>query len=319
MNRANYWKLGAFVVLGVALALVAVTYFGSGLWGRSTVDYQVYFDESVQGLDVGSLVRFRGVTVGQVTRIGVAPDGRRIQVGCSLRSSDLRRQGLATPGPGPARLKQPPGLRAQLSVVGLTGQEIVSLDFFDPASHPVAALPFPTPERTIASTTSTLKQIEDSVVTSTDRLPDLAVAAQGLVDDGRALVSGLAAADLGPHAARTLRRADELLASVQVVARRLAAGGTPETAAHAVGQLDSALTRLDELLEQAGSSRGLLTSARRATDALSDAARGSSAVGRELDDTLREAHTTLAAIRRLADALERNPDMLLKGRPEGAP
>jgi len=39
-----------------------------------------YFDESVQGLQVDSAVKYRGVEVGRVERIRVAPDHRLIEV-----------------------------------------------------------------------------------------------------------------------------------------------------------------------------------------------------------------------------------------------
>jgi paraquat-inducible protein B len=319
MKPTNYWKLGLFVLLGIALAAVAVIYFGSEMWGRSAVDYHAYFDESVQGLDVGSLVRFRGVTVGQVSAIDVAPDGRHMDVTCSLRVSDLRRQHLATSTSGPAWLAEPPGLRAQLTIIGLTGEQILSLDFFDPASHPVDPLPFPTPERTIPSASSTFKELKDSAGQIGDRLTEAAQAARDVAEEARVVLGQIAAADVGARAARALKDADGLLATLRTIADRLAAEGTPETAAHAVSELDSSLGKLDVLLAQLGSDRGLVASAQRATDALGDLTKGKGGVGRDLDETLRQAHETLGSIRRLADDLERDPDMLLKGRERSRP
>ena len=42
--------------------------------------YVTYFDESVQGLQVDSIVKFRGVDIGTVRKIGVAPDQRLVEV-----------------------------------------------------------------------------------------------------------------------------------------------------------------------------------------------------------------------------------------------
>ncbi|HWO09338.1 MAG TPA: MlaD family protein, partial [Polyangiaceae bacterium] len=67
----NHYKLGLFVLLGMAVALAFVITLGARNWNAATVRYVSYFDESVQGLEVGSPVKFRGVTVGRVAIIGV--------------------------------------------------------------------------------------------------------------------------------------------------------------------------------------------------------------------------------------------------------
>ena len=47
--------------------------------------------------------------------------------------------------------------------------------------------------------------------------------------------------------------------------------------------------------------------------------RGSHDLIRQLDATLRDVRRTAETVRRLADALDRNPDIFLKGRPKGTP
>jgi paraquat-inducible protein B len=319
MKPANYWKLGLFVLVGLGLAAVAVSYFGTALFLRETVEYKVYFDESVQGLAVGGLVRFRGVSLGQVAGIRVAPDRRHIEVSCALSVRDLHRQGLTT-GEGPAtRLVESPGLRAQLSIIGLTGEEVVMLDFFDPETHPVARLTFPTPDRTIPATQSELRSLEDSAEAIVARLPALLDAMASLVGEGNALLGHLGDAHLGEQAESTLRRADEVMSQLGRLVEQVRVAAVPDRAAEALTTLGAALGTLNDLLHDVDGERGLVTSARRASDAIGDIARGSNGVGRDLDDTLREARETLAAIRRLANALDRDPDMLLKGRKKRTP
>jgi ABC-type transporter Mla subunit MlaD len=314
VKPASYWKIGVFVVTGVALALTAVVYLSSGLLGRSTVDYQVYFDESVQGLDVGSLVRFRGITLGQVSRIHVAPDQRHVQVTCALRTGDLRSQGLERREGKERLLVQPPGLRAQLAVIGLTGQEIVSLDYLDPQTHPVPALPFPTPARTIPVAPSTIGSIENALEAASGDLPALLDSLKRLAEEASQVFESLQGADLSRQARTTLARADEALASIERITDRLSAERTPENLGRAVAGLDEALASLRALLEGLGGDHGLLGRTQRAADALANTAQGSNPLGRELEATLRDAQSTLSAIRRLADTVEREPDVLLKGR-----
>ena len=60
---ANKTVIGAFVLGAVALVVIAVVIFGSGKFFKTTQLYEAYFDGSVQGLDVGSPVMFRGVKI----------------------------------------------------------------------------------------------------------------------------------------------------------------------------------------------------------------------------------------------------------------
>src|SRR5262249_32348204 len=81
---SNYWKLGLFVVAGVVLALSTVVVLGARQLRKETIKYKSYFDESVQGLKEDSPVKFRGVTIGHVSDIGIAPDHRMVEVTSEL-------------------------------------------------------------------------------------------------------------------------------------------------------------------------------------------------------------------------------------------
>src|SRR6185312_15505916 len=69
-ERANYFKLGLFVIAAVAAGIVVLLIIGSGRWFVRKVTIETYFNESVQGLDIGSKMKYRGVVIGQVTAIG---------------------------------------------------------------------------------------------------------------------------------------------------------------------------------------------------------------------------------------------------------
>ena len=68
--KASYFRLGLFMILGVALLVGGVIVLGAGSLFKETVAAETFFDESVQGLGVGSRVRFRGVEIGTVSHIG---------------------------------------------------------------------------------------------------------------------------------------------------------------------------------------------------------------------------------------------------------
>ena len=68
-QRANYFKLGLFVIGAIAAGILVLVIIGSGRWFERKVIIETYFKESVQGLDIGSKLKYRGVTIGEVTRI----------------------------------------------------------------------------------------------------------------------------------------------------------------------------------------------------------------------------------------------------------
>src|SRR3954452_12054757 len=133
--QQNHWKLGLFVVVGLVMTLGTVAALGARSLRTEVGHYVSYFDESVQGLEVGSPIKFRGVTIGTVGRIDIAPDHRNVEVESELGVAELSRLGLDVAA-GPVhkgarkKLEMAVDLRVQLASAGLTGVKFLQLDFF---------------------------------------------------------------------------------------------------------------------------------------------------------------------------------------------
>src|SRR2546430_5322861 len=61
--------IGGFVLGAVILLVIAVIAFGSGRLFRKTKEFVVYFDGSVNGLNIGAAMKFRSIEVGSVKNI----------------------------------------------------------------------------------------------------------------------------------------------------------------------------------------------------------------------------------------------------------
>ena len=112
----------------------------------------------------------------------------------------------------------------------------------------------------------------------------------------------------------TLERVGTLLTSLNGA---VAEANVPQLSSDthkAIVGLTAAVTQLDALLAKANGEEGLMASAQRATDTITNVAGGAKGLGAELADTLRAIREALDGIQRLADAIELDPDMLLKGR-----
>lgn len=146
-NSAQYFRLGIFVLIGAA-ALVALTLiFGARNLFDKTMTVETYIKESVQGLDVGAPVRFRGVRIGQVKMISLSgqiyeddvPFAQRKQY-VVVRMVISRTTSMETADEFMNNLVAD-GLRAQIRGQGITGVNYIELDFVkDPAK--LGTLPY---------------------------------------------------------------------------------------------------------------------------------------------------------------------------------
>ncbi len=69
MSSANYFKLGLFVIGASALVIIGVIVLGAGTVFRQYIPLETYVDESVQGLEIGSPIKHRGIQIGSVDYI----------------------------------------------------------------------------------------------------------------------------------------------------------------------------------------------------------------------------------------------------------
>lgn len=297
-TATNHWKLGLFVVLAIGVLIGVTFWIGARRFERESFQAVSYFDESVQGLEVGSPVKWRGVTVGTVADIAVAPDGRQVQVTSDIYRDALARLGLEQPVAGGSFID--PNLRVQLASAGITGVRFLQTDFFDPVRHPPPELSFPPPWNYVPSTRSTLKSVEDSALDILNRLP-------ALEDDAR-----LAIADLR----KTLASVDELADWFQA---------EDGSANKLLVELRSAATRVQRAIDEAqlgattASLRDAAKDVRTASGQVGGAADGIGDLRGELEDGLVELRATLESVRALAERLERDPSTLIRGpRADGA-
>ncbi|HAA02708.1 MAG TPA: hypothetical protein DCE18_04975 [Syntrophobacteraceae bacterium] len=76
----NQFKLGLFILLCGSLGLVVIIWLGASHYFEKKKVFVTYFAESVKGLQKDAVVNYLGVPVGRVAAIGLAPDGRLIEV-----------------------------------------------------------------------------------------------------------------------------------------------------------------------------------------------------------------------------------------------
>jgi phospholipid/cholesterol/gamma-HCH transport system substrate-binding protein len=161
-SQKTKFAVGLFVAIGITFAVLVIIWLGMSRFLEKGNYYVTYFDESVQGLDVDSPVKYRGVFIGRVERIGVAPDSRLIKVVLKIESG----QTLDT------------DIVAQLKSVGITGSMFVELDRKEEgAPDRSPKLNFPSEYPIVASKPSELGELLGSLDEVLKRIKSLDLAA----------------------------------------------------------------------------------------------------------------------------------------------
>lgn len=352
-QKSNPALIGAFIIGALALGVAGVLLFGSGKWFRDTAACVMYFDGDVQGLGVGSAVKFRGVKIGEVTSVATRLDRETLQVRIPVYVDliEPRQQlyGRAAEGESgdPMQALVDRGLRAQLQAESLvTGQLFVQLDFYPDA--PAAKTPLvdplsgryeiPTVPTILQKAQTTLEQLFRKV--SKLPLEDMLASLQGALEGADRLLNSpelaRAPAELSTTLAayRRLAEASEralpaLLAAAERTLDEVgrASAAVPEVATRA----NAAFTALEGLAAEDGARmvEGIGSAAREARRALAQTrvtmerlealTLPTSPGGHQLQQTLRELAAAARAIRTLADALEATPNAVIFGREEEAP
>lgn len=225
-TKPNYFKIGLFVLLAVAILLISVIVFGANLFDRERLYFETYFDNSVHGLSVGSPVEARGVQIGRVEEISFVGDRYRF----SLNDRDFSKYAryvmvvvsvdsefmLGVTGDQPQdRLRQlvEEGLRIRYATEILTGIGYLEAEFLDP--NRFEELPFSwTPEHSyLPSAEGELSTLKKSVDNILHKLEEIDI--QKMSDTAQHLLSSMDRAIADASVAEVSQRVQQLLAQAE--------------------------------------------------------------------------------------------------------
>jgi len=335
------FRLGLFAVLGIGLAALAVVLLGGRLLA-TTEAAEMRFERSVYGLQVGAPVVLRGVRVGQVTAVGLAPagpGGLAMPVTAEFDRGLL--QGLLGPTANsgsaaiPTLLQQ--GLVARLSTQSLlTGLLYVDLDL-DP--HRARALTAPAIGKRPAGSPPLIPTEATRLQTLQAQLEGLDLARIG--QDLGAVAASARQLLADPQAQRALVQASQAAQAVQALAQRLerevgplsqATQATLADGRQAVQALAPVARQVGDAAAQAGAAasqvqalaaagqplvgqlQGTAAELSRTAATLREAADTDSPLRQQTDRTLQEVARAARALSELSALIEQHPDALLRGR-----
>ena len=270
--------VGAFVIGGLALLVAGIILLGGGRMFSDDIEYVLYFDGSVSGLNIGAPVVFRGVPMGQVTRISLEANPRdasvTIPVYIRLDENSIVRAGVT--GELTDNFRQEilrrliqRGLRARLQLQSLiTGQYRVELDFLP---NTPANFRSPMPDREIPTLPSPIDTLQRTVASLP--LEEMARTTAGILEKLNAALSG------------------------DALERGLKAFATTFEEAQALQSTRDAMNNV--------SSVSLATKA---------VVERNAPLTQELRRLIQESAAAVRSLRAFMDVLERNPEALLRGK-----
>jgi paraquat-inducible protein B len=285
VNEARYFRVGLFVLAGIALAVATILVVGGGRLFSRPVLMESVFDESVQGLDVGAPVKLRGVKLGTVRWIGFVADeyelsgddareGRRVLVRMELTGSDGGMSQWERAEEVKELVKR--GLRLRLTPLGITGVSFIEADFVDPERNPPPELSWTPEVLYVPSAPSTIAQITSAAERLMTRIDRLDV--EGLLTNFDTLLvnvnHAVETADVDAVQKSIAQLLEELQATVGGLRDTIREARVPSVSEDLRGTLrevSATLVRLQLLLDDGGDDLGAtLENLRAATQNLRD-------------------------------------------------
>jgi paraquat-inducible protein B len=328
-GRATFVRVGLLMVAGLAVLLGLLVLLGGDRF-RSGVLFESYFSESVEGLAIGAPVKYRGVTVGTVTGIGLVaaaygtasqvdmrnPASRLVFVRYQIYPSRVGRQ------PDPATTVRE-GLRVHLAMQGITGISYLELDFVNPELYPPMQLLWTPRGAYVPSMPSIIAQVQDAaqqLLAGLDRVNIVALTAslQGLLVDLRAQVKAgdvhaavIEATALMQDLRAQLQQADlpGLAADLRQTSQSVRAITTDENLRHLLATASQTADRLAGTAVRLAPLISTLQSAAGHADA------GTADLEQALPGILRDVREAAANLRAASDTMRENPALLLRPAP----
>ena len=313
-KQANRKMIGGFVLIAVCIMAASVVIFGSGDWFKKSLQYVLYFQESVKGLNVGSPVLYQGFPVGEVKRVVIHADLKDIKDYIQVYVQVYPESVVAVTDDREIvswkdRLSDliDLGLRAQLVPQSLvTGKLAIELNEhpdtpadrknIDPNYEEIPTIPSTLSKLESALGKLDLEELSSkliSVLANADRIlqnPDIVASIgefKGALVDARKLVN-----NLDEEVKPLSGKAQATLGDVSKLARHLDGKVDPiaKSVMETLKSVDTAFKGVDDLVGKRSPTRA------------------------EIDNTLIEIQKAARSVRILADYLEQHPEALLKGK-----
>jgi len=147
-RQIDPFKLGLFVLSGVAIVLGGLLWIGAAHFFERTKSYVTFFDQSVRGLSPGTSIDHLGIQIGRVSSLSLSQDGRLVRVVMKINPA----------------FKVKADEAIEIKMAGITGGHYLAIVKAPQNLEQVTPkISFPTQYPLIPSARGTITQIEDAL------------------------------------------------------------------------------------------------------------------------------------------------------------
>ncbi len=320
MAQANKFRLGMFVLAGLLLFITGLFFLGLEDLFIRKAHFVTLFPESVQGLTVGSPVKYKGVPIGTVASITIQVENKLIRVGMDIDLSGFTVEKTITDD-NKMRFfhkfiikEREKGLRCRLEYAGITGLKYIELDYF---KTELSENPIPPPKWMehfaiyLPSSPSVFKDILKLINTSLERIAKVDFEKvsndlTGVLDEVKKIVSD-------PKLVKAIDQLESMSANLDETTKTLTDALTPEKVNEIINNVDRILDKLHIISKRL---EVQLNKARIADTADSfRKAANSVTEGRDMiSRTLLKFNQAIDAFTEFLNYLNDDPEALLKGK-----
>lgn len=317
MSKPKSVAIGAFIAGAILLVFIALLFFSGGQLFSHKERVIMYFEGSVQGLQVGAPIKLKGVVLGEITdiQINFQSDDKNV---LTAVTAELALQRINRKGANVDRdffedaITR--GLRAQLNYQSfLTGLLYVELDFFP--NLPAQIYGFQNDILELPTVGTEFEEISKN-------LQDLNI--KGVIDNLEKLsanISKLVASGAVEHTLESVKTAadsiDQTALELRTDMRRISQDLNTTT-----GELTVLLTSLNQQAPAIASNlNSTLVMLQKTLDQFNNTAQSldstlaeDSPLVYQLNRTLKDVSRSADALRNLSDTLEQQPEALLRGK-----
>ena len=294
-KQANKTLIGTFVVSAVILAIAGIIILGSGKIFKETVKYVLYFENSINGLNKGSAVVWKGVKIGSVISITINANAEDLSIRIPV---------IIEIDPEKIKIKDPKhhyntekqlermikhGLKAQLQMQSLvTGMLMVDLDFRPDVPIKLVDTDNIYPE--IPTSPSTMQ----SLAKQFSKFPF-----EDMLKKIQAIITGVEKVTTSPEILEGIHSMNQTIKDARKVIKRV----------------DSNIDVLADSIRKAAEATTITVKQAQKTLVAAENTLGkNSEIVKQVNETLSELSAAARAIENLADYIERHPESLLKGK-----
>lgn len=302
MEKLSYFKIGLFVISATVIGVIGVVVLGVGTVFQKKALVETYIDESVQGLDVGSPVKFRGVPVGRVEQISLTsaeyPTRRQYVLVRIQISSNMFQFPINDPNNAALKNELARGFRIRLAPQGLTGVAYLEADYLDPERNPPLAIDWQPYYPYIPSTTSRITQLSEAVERILRNIGDIDISQ--LTQSMEKSLAAMTKLAEGAKVDKIGGQANDLLTELRETNRQVSALVSNPELKTAIADASATAGRARQIVERAEKPvNQLLADMPQATESLNRLVKRLDSVANDLPQTSAELRQTIQRMNRL--------------------